>query len=255
MSTDREQIRELAAAYALNALDPDDKQRFEELLSSSPDLQRDVDEYREVSGLLALSSPERMPGSALWEQLRERTAGTAAPTQVVPMMKQPQQFSRLAWAAAVAGILVAAGFWLRSRELSQDVATRDAELARVAGELNERDALIDQVLGSNTSVFTLASAEETAPTVRVYWNRDTNVWVLRAFNLTPADPNRTYQFWFIRDGAAVPSVTFNSEADGNATVRLAGPANTVGITGAAVSEEPAGGSQQPTTVVLIGQVE
>ncbi len=255
MSGDRERLREMAAAYALDALDADDKREFELLLTASPELQREVDEYREVGGLLPLALPGRVPSPELWDRLRERTVGGAATTQVVPLVKPPPQFSRLAWAAAVAGLLVASGFWLRNRDMQQVVAAREAELERMTAELNSRDELIDNVLGSNTSVFTLVSTEQSEPNVRVYWNHDTNMWVLRAFNLEPTAPGRTYQFWFLQDGAPVPSVTFNPEQDGNATVSLVGPENTQGITGAAVSEEPAGGSQVPTTVVLIGQVE
>ena len=61
----QESVRDLAAAYALGALGTDDTREFERLLAGSPDLQRDVAEYREVAALLGLgdsgTGPARRP--------------------------------------------------------------------------------------------------------------------------------------------------------------------------------------------------
>ncbi len=53
MSDDRDPIREMAAAYALGALEPDEATRFRHLLATDPRLRREVQEYREVMALLA----------------------------------------------------------------------------------------------------------------------------------------------------------------------------------------------------------
>ncbi len=128
MTGDHDRLRDLAAAYALDALDPDEKREFEELLSTSSELQREVDEFREVSGLLAHGAPERKPSHELWQRLHDRTMGGPDATEVVPLVTRPPRYSRFAWAAAAAGLLVAAGLWLRNRDLSEAIANRDTAL-------------------------------------------------------------------------------------------------------------------------------
>ncbi len=56
-------IQDLAAAYALGALSPDEVSRFEAFLATSPATQQEVAELREVAALLALgqATPRRVP--------------------------------------------------------------------------------------------------------------------------------------------------------------------------------------------------
>ena len=62
---------------------------------------------------------------------------------------------------------------------------------------------------------------------------------------------RTYQLWFIKDGKPVPSVTFNVAPAGDAVVSQVSVPAEGQLSAAAVTEEPAGGSPQPTTPVLL----
>ena len=65
--------------------------------------------------------------------------------------------------------------------------------------------------------------------------------------LPKAAPGHVYQAWTLAKGAkrVAPSVTFEPGGDGIAFVRLPEEATT--LAAVAVSVEPAGGSQQPTT--------
>ena len=54
---EQETLQDLAAAYALGALSPEEARRFEAFLAGSPEAQREVAEYREVAALLALGGP------------------------------------------------------------------------------------------------------------------------------------------------------------------------------------------------------
>ena len=94
---------DLAAAYALGALSPDEARRFEAFLATSPEAQREVAEYREVAALLALGGSRgravgRRCASGCWR-------GSAA---------RPQAPYRFAPARAVAG-----GRGSRSRQLAR----------------------------------------------------------------------------------------------------------------------------------------
>jgi anti-sigma-K factor RskA len=75
--------------------------------------------------------------------------------------------------------------------------------------------------------------------------------VIAASGLPPAPSGRTYQLWGIASGSNPVSLgTFDPGADGRTTLALDVPAGAV-FDLAAVSEEPAGGSPQPTTTPIL----
>jgi anti-sigma-K factor RskA len=71
--------RDLAAAYALGALDAPEAKAFEELLARDAELAREVAEYREVAALLALAEPASPP-----DGLRARVLAGAPPQPISP---------------------------------------------------------------------------------------------------------------------------------------------------------------------------
>ena len=82
--------------------------------------------------------------------------------------------------------------------------------------------------------------------MRLYWNRARGLVVVAAFDLPPAPAGRTYQLWAIKKGQAPVSVgTFNTLPGGRAVITLRMPAGFKPDL-SAVTEEPAGGSAQPT---------
>ena len=254
-SIDREELRTLAAAYALDALDAEEARAFESLLASSPELQREVAEYREVSALLALEAPSETVSPPGWDRVEDRIV--PVDRGVLPFRKGArgrQLRAVLTWAAAAAAVLTVGGLGLRVRDLSRQLNRARDSAVQASTQLAASEEILNEILGAQT-VFTLTSTVAPEPAIRVYWNRETNVWVLHAANLTPAEAGRVYQLWFIRDGEPVPSITFNSEPDGQALVSLAAPLEIEGLTAAAVTEEPAGGSAQPTTApILVGEL-
>ena len=56
-------MHDLAAAYVLGALSADEVQRFEALLATSPEAQREVAELRDAAALLALGQAGAVPSS------------------------------------------------------------------------------------------------------------------------------------------------------------------------------------------------
>lgn len=76
------ELRALAPAYALGALDPGEASRFEQTLSNSPELQREVSQYRDIVALLGVGQPSASPPKNLKARLMERIrpAGHAAET-------------------------------------------------------------------------------------------------------------------------------------------------------------------------------
>ena len=95
-------MRDLAAAYALGALSPEETRQFEAFLASSPEAQREVAEYRDVAALLALAGPEAAPTDGL----RERVLGRLSRQKTVPL---PRRTNRAVWGALAASLVAAVG--------------------------------------------------------------------------------------------------------------------------------------------------
>jgi anti-sigma-K factor RskA len=91
---------------------------------------------------------------------------------------------------------------------------------------------------------------------RIFWDKSRAVWQFFASNLKPAGEGKTYELWFITpDQRKVPAGTFDVDEAGEATLVVHLPEGLGPIALAAVTDEPAGGVEQPTgSIHLLGEV-
>jgi len=244
--------RDLAAAYALGALGPEETREFEAYLATSPEAQREVAEYREVSALLGLDDI----GAGASTDLRGRVLARVAERKTSRI--DPR--SRGVWAALAASLIAAVGLgigvvWLRRELADRDttVATLGQLLAVRGQDLRDRQAILDAILDPSVRLYQLTSSGDPEPGIQLFWNQRRNQALLNASRLKPVPSGRAYQLWFIKDGKPVPSITFVPNPDGSAT-RTGVPVPRDGIiSAAAITVEPQGGSPQPTSpIVLVG---
>lgn len=259
--TERHDMKDLAAAYALGALEPAEARAFEAFLATSTEAQREVAEYREVSALLAAATPTQ-PGNVPSAELKTRLLTRLAGEKVVPFKATARAPQWLPWAAA-AGLVLAVGLALQTTQLRRQIAERDAAIAGLQQHLGasearlaEREATLNSILEPEVRLTTLTSTSTPAPVIQLFLNPKKKVMLVHAFNLQPADSGRVYQLWFIpKAGKPIPSVTFNSEPTGHAMVQQVQVPGDVDLAAAAVTTEPTGGSPQPTTQpFLVGAI-
>jgi anti-sigma-K factor RskA len=248
--------QETAAAYALNALDPAERTEFEAVLARSEDAQRSVAEFQEVVSLLAYAAPAAEPPASL----RTRVLSEAAAVRPIasarrnPNERRGQTGLWTAYIALAASVTLA--LLLGNRYV--DERSVNARLAAVADTLRStvasRDAIINSLLAPEVQTIRL-SANVNAAAARMYVNSATRQVVLATFQLAPAPEGRTYQLWGIAKGAAPVSLgTFNTTANGEGRLVATVPSGLT-IDVGAITEEPAGGSAQPTSApFLVGQV-
>ncbi len=258
---DDSSLRDLAAAYALGALSPEETRAFEAYLATSPEARREVAELREAAALLAVAGPQVEPGPELRRRVLDAVAASKAadlPPRLAASARAGSRGSLLAWLALAAAILVAVGLGLRVRALTSALAARDSTiadqrraLAEQGGQLAAREKIVAALLDPGVQLVQLTKQGDPDPRIQLYWNRARNTAVVSASKLKPAPAGRTYQLWFIRDGKPVPSVTFNVAPAGDALVSDVTVPTGGEISAAAITEEPAGGSQQPTTPILL----
>ena len=227
-----------AAPYALSAQSAEDRAAFEAHLADCAICRAEVQALREVSGLLAHAAPAATPAPAL----RERILREAR--QVRPLAARRGR--SLPWLAAAAAVVlaIAAGVaYLRERgnrrALEQAVAVARDSLAT-------QQQLVATLLAPDVNTAVLASKGR-PPSARVFWNPSRHRVVMAVFDLPPAPAGRTYQLWAIQTGKAPVSLgIFNTAPDGRLTATLEAPPAVVAFDVTAVTEEPAGGSPQPT---------
>jgi anti-sigma-K factor RskA len=263
-SPDPAGLRDLAAAYALGALSPEEARAFEAFLAASPEAQREVTEYRETASLLALGSREERPDPQLRGRVEaaianvtpERMDGARAAPALRAARRSP--WGPIAWVGLAAALLAAVALATRARSLNRELATRDstiAELERRVDELGQgvfdRDAILASILARDVALVQLTASGDPDPAIQIFWDRARNTALLNAAGLKPLPPGRSYQLWWIRDGKPVPSVTFAVEPGGTGLVKGVSVPTDGQLSAAAVTEEPAGGSQQPTSPILL----
>jgi anti-sigma-K factor RskA len=253
---EQESPQDLAAAYALGALSPDEARRFETYLAGSPEAQREVAEYREVAALLALAGPEPVPAP----DLRERVLARRGPPSTRPAAGSRR--APMPWLALAAGLLAAIGLgfgWAQlgtARELRQELARVGERLEETSGLLRAREATLNAIFEPGVQMFQLTSSGDPDPLVQLFWDRQRHRAILHGFRLDTVPEGRAYQLWFIQDGAPVPSITFRPEPTGHVLVeRIEVPAGGE-VTAAALTVEPESGSPQPTSPIrLVGPLK
>ena len=259
MSTDREQeMLELTAAYALGALSPEDARGFETWLATSPAGQREVAEYREVGALMALGSTTAISAGPS-PDLKQRVVERATSTKVRHLHAPKVRTQVVAWIGLAASLVAVSGLALQQRTLRRQLAQQttsiaelEATLAIREARLANREAQLSAILDPNVQLTRMGVPGERKPVVQLFWNRKTNLVMIHTFQLTPAAASRAYQLWFIpKTGKPIPSVTFNTEPSGHGMVQQITVPEGVELTAAALTDEPEGGSLQPTTTPFL----
>ena len=248
-------MRDLVPGYALGALSPEETRAFEAALAASPELAAELAEYREVMGLLAHEAAGT-PGPALKARLMERVRTSTAPrlaSRPAALMPPGRGITpTLVGLGLAASILMAAGLYLKTKELELRLASADSASAALSERLAGREATLNAILAPGVQLTTLTATGDQPPVVQVFWDRRQQKAVLHTFRLPPAPSGRVYQLWLMRKGATpIASRVFNTETDGHLLAEnIQVPAGEP-IVGFAISVEPAGGSPQPTTTPIL----
>lgn len=212
-----EDVRELAGAYALDALPLDERREVEAHLA-------DCDSHGEYASFIAAARaldsawPEREPSPELRQRLLAALDADAEPAGVVIERRSTRWWASArpayALAASLAALVIGLAAW---------------NVVLVAGSDGD-DVLVAQLTGGATG--------------RIVYLPGERVMYLTVDDLPPLTPEQTFQAWAIRDGSPASVGTFEGSPAGVALVMTADLDEGDRV---AVTIEPAGGSPQPTT--------
>jgi anti-sigma-K factor RskA len=238
-------VHELAGAYALDALDDAERERFERHLARCSSCAEDVLKMTSTATELAMAvAAEPPPG------LKQRVlAATAATPQLPPLpsaaarRRRGRHVTRSAWfprlAVGVAAVGVAAAVVLAVVTVSTQnrLNTVQAQNQALAAVLAAPDAQIATATsstgGSATVVLSYAQQE----------------MIFTSSGLPRLPNSKVYELWLLSTGSARSAGLLPEPTDGKTAPVLA-----AGLTSAdkvGVTVEPAGGTSSPTTTPIL----
>ena len=250
----RDEIDELAAAYALGGLEGEDRVRFEALLEAGDaDAVRALRDCEETLVGLAAAAPAPPP-PAVKAALMERIG--AAPAPVRPLARRPRALWPVVLSGAMAAGLAAVvvGWSVSSTyEKRLDALAQSAEQLRA--ELRSQQAVIAILRNPATQVVALAGLTPApAARARMMWHAQAG-GVFVATGLPAPPEGKAYQLWAIAGGnAPVSAGVFTVDAAGTGSLAVRPLPGVAAVNAFAVTLEPAGGLPAPSgEMYLLGK--
>lgn len=267
--TNREELHLLAGAYALDALEPQEREEFEAYLLSSEDARAEVAALTDTAVILGLASKPEAPPAGLKDRLMAQIAVT--PQVVTPQLpsaatSEVQSAPRLQAVdvparAPQTGLVSRTDAKVAARWYSRPVTYLVAAAAAVAiffggAAFNASQAPAPQALSASYVQLTSASDVQRTTAKVAGGGSATLIWSLQlrrsavVINKLPMlSDGKTYELWYIGGSGPIAAGTF-SAANAGATVRVLegqmSGGDTIGIT-----VEPSGGSKTPTTKPIV----
>jgi anti-sigma-K factor RskA len=248
------EFEELAAGYALGALEPDDEAIFQRHLDGCPTCAANVRELEGVAAQLAYAVPPVQPPETVWAGIRHEIVKDARPDaapasgRVVrngARRRRSRLLTRLAAAAAVV-LLAALSVWnLNLRDQNQAYRDRVAALEQATRLVNEPNAtrvVLDDAPSPPGAVATVIASTR----------QDRGVLIVEG--LPPLQRRRVYELWVVPGGniadAQKALVFVPLRRQGVQTLEFTAPIQPGTVF--ALTEEPGpAGSVKPTTDPLM----
>jgi anti-sigma-K factor RskA len=227
-----ERFEDLKDAYVLGALPEEERRSFEDYLAAHPERQAEIDELGAVAGLLAFSPQEQEPSPELRSRIMEVVEAEAEPRRV----RGRSTFARVGDFLSVRSLAFGAAALLVIGLLSWNVLLQ--------GQVQDLQGQVADAQAQQTKTIELkGSWAEQGATAEVTSMQENEI-ILVARNMPSVPEDRTCQIWVIKGEVPKPSGLFQPDGNGTATpiTNSIKKADVI-----AVTVEPAGGSEQPTS--------
>jgi anti-sigma-K factor RskA len=246
----RRQVHALAGAYALDALEGAERDRFERHLRRCRACEREVRGFAETATALAMAAAAQPP-----QALKERVLAAASVTRQAPPAVAGHRRGRVAsgarspsgtrsrWVPRAAIAIGAAGLAAAAALGAVEVSTQQRLNSSVA-----REQEIAAVLTAPDARIAAAPTSVGGRAVVVVSRAEQKV-VFTSSGLPALPSSRVYELWLLGPGSARPAGLLPQASGGKtAPVLASGVAadDKVGVT-----VEPAGGTTSPTTTPIV----
>ena len=243
-----ERFEDLKDAYVLGALPEEERLSFEDYLAAHPERQAEIDELGAVAGLLAFSPQEQEPSPELRRRVMEVVEAEAEPRRVrgrSTFAKVGDYLSVRSLALGAAALLVI-GLLSWNVLLQSQVEVLQGRVQDAQGRVQDLQAQVENARDQRQQSPTVeleGSWADQGANAKVVSIRENQV-ILVARNMPSVPEDQTCQIWVIKGDVPKPSGLFQPDGNGTATpiTNSIKKADVI-----AVTVEPAGGSEQPTS--------
>jgi anti-sigma-K factor RskA len=219
---EQELIHELAAAYALDALDPSERREFEAHLASCEQCREELEGLRDAAAALAYVPEGPAPPPALRDRVLERVRAEGS-SNVVPLRRRWALPVAMTVAVAATAAAVVLALW--GTNLSNSLDSKNAALGILSDPAARRLAL-----GPNSKAVVLPDGRAAVMST-----------------LSKAPSGKTYELWVIDSGGVKSAGLFPGGR--SSPVLLTRPVPRGAQIG--LSLERAGGADRPTVVLSV----
>jgi len=254
---DCEQLAPLYEEFALGVLEGEERAEVEaHLARACPHCTPGIEKARWVVAQLAQMSPEAQPPQSLKRKILDAVKSTGNIAEIAKASPIRAAFPVWAWAAAAA-LAILTGYSIRQ------MGNQNAQLADLRRQMKiatlQNKALQDQfelgrqvasvMMSPDSMPLKLMPKDKNMPMVHAYLHPHMGV-ALTADQMPAIPAARTLQLWTVpKNGKPMSVAIFHPDSQGQ--IAIVAPVNMPmnEIAMLAVTEEPAGGSPQPTTAI------
>jgi anti-sigma-K factor RskA len=258
-----EQLAQLYDEYALGVLEGEERAEIEQHLARAcPKCTPAVAEARGIVSQLAFAAPSVEPPPALRTKIMDavNASGDAkrgtAPVEQKKFTPERTTFPAWAWLAAAALALIT-GYSIRQMNRQNDQLAelrKQMKIATIQSQALQNQLEMDRMvasvmLSSDSRQLKLEPTDKNMPAVHAYLHPHMGV-AITADQMPSMPAARTLQLWFVpKSGKPVSAAIFHPDTTGQ--IALVAPVTIPlnEIEALAVTDEPAGGSPQPTTPI------
>jgi anti-sigma-K factor RskA len=201
-----EELRELLGAYALDAVDDDERVEVERFLSSDARARAEVAEFRELASLMANAGGDAPVG--VWDRITSSIHGdmpalapVSSPVRIDEVRRRRQSWS-LRVAAVIAAVAAAAAVVLGVKVSQQD--DRIHSLARAMGQAGALQRAYDAARHDSGARQAVLSEPQGAAAARVVVLPDGSGY-FAGEHLGALQKGHTYQLWALVGDPANPT--------------------------------------------------
>jgi anti-sigma-K factor RskA len=220
-------LHTLSGVYAIDALSPEEAAEFEQHLALCLACQDEVRELREAASRMG-ATEARTPSSHLKARVMaaaDKTPQLPPKVRSIESARKPRWTPRLLSAAAAVILIVAAAVGVVQLQHNNDQGAMTASVSQVFKAPDKHTSTVNTANGK----------------VVVATSKGLNEMAVDTADLKKLSDKQVYQLWTIKDGSATSAGVLDN-IDAGKAMGMPQPGAQVAIT-----IEPAGGSQQPTS--------
>lgn len=270
-----EQFEELCAGYVLHALEPEEREQFEEMLHNASDEQMELfhSMYSAANQLAFTVEQTEAPAlvkQRLMDQVRSELDEDSVSnvTDISSEAEDGGSFNRgtLAIAASFALLLVTLSLVFYSFNLSSELNNKEtiieqqqAQITELQNDVQRKEELLS-ILESREVDLVMMAGLDVNPNGygKVIWDSESNRALLQVSNLPAVPSDKDYQLWIIKNNKPVSAGVFavnDPEKDSFFKIEQI-TADEQSADAFAITMEPKGGVPQPTgDMYLLGNTK